>query len=706
MSDRVNIKKTSNGKLESGSQVIKLNWDSKGSNWSAWLKHIIETIETLFPLDGTFIKNNKYYEYPRPKTIPMERLPTSPANDATGEEIELYGIVCSEINQRNEENKIINNRKLQKFSDLQDGQLQINIEIWNVIWNTISPSSKDRVRQQDGFSEFENQVEKDPLKLIEHLRVSHALSKSGAEIVDQLNAFRKVVNIQIRTSETTFEFRDRLERAHEVHVAESPGSDLQQDMLAAIFFTGLDGRFNQFKLDTLNKASSGVQTFPATLDAVYTLANTHKVLGKGSTTEENRIYAIGDVTRGWRDKKSNKSKSNERTEVSKIDKSQARSEKRDTVKAATNEDQLLDRRGRPIYCRVPKPDGTECGGNHYQVNCQHMSEEVKRFFEARNRLQKEKSDVSKGQKGHVAFAIGAEAVDVEDDVSVDSNFGEAYTIANQIFAMNSIPNTHVQLLDNCCAEDFQFVNNVSLATNIRMALKPVEVGVGGAVLKLTQLCDTQYGPAYYHPECPFTIWSQAAVSKRCVITAFDNTRTLRVTRADGSTQTFRADEEFNGLMVHRTVLGEQHSSTYVVQPVAMVITVQENMKGFNKRQLDAALAAQEFRIARAAISNKNLEAIISRNLIKNLPFTLKDFKNAQFIYGPLVPGLKGKMKRKASPVMIEPERIPRTVFTDIELCIDFMFVSKLAFLIGLAPEVGLRRRTLLPLGPPKLSGIS
>ena len=70
-----------NGVIESGYRRIQLNSDNftLSSNWSEWYEQTVDIIEGQFPLDGTLIRNGKYYEHPRPKTLAMEKLPPSPA---------------------------------------------------------------------------------------------------------------------------------------------------------------------------------------------------------------------------------------------------------------------------------------------------------------------------------------------------------------------------------------------------------------------------------------------------------------------------------------------------------------------------------------------------------------------------------------------------------------------------------------------------
>ena len=58
------------------------------------------------------------------------------------------------------------------------------------------------------------------------------------------------------------------------------------------------------------------------------------------------------------------------------------------------------------------------------------------------------------------------------------------TAVHQVFARankGSTPNNNVILLDSCCGEKFQFINNPILASNITTADKPLVIGVGGRI---------------------------------------------------------------------------------------------------------------------------------------------------------------------------------------------------------------------------------
>jgi hypothetical protein len=106
---------------------------------------MVEILKTEFPRDGNLWQNQKYYEYPRPDMILEDRLPPEPEEEGSKEEWEAAVAI---IKQRNAGTKVVNDRKLQKWSDLQDNQPNIYVQMYNMIWHACSDGSQDRVRSK------------------------------------------------------------------------------------------------------------------------------------------------------------------------------------------------------------------------------------------------------------------------------------------------------------------------------------------------------------------------------------------------------------------------------------------------------------------------------------------------------------------------------------------------------------------------------
>jgi hypothetical protein len=162
-----------------------------------------------------------------------------------------------------------------------------------------------------------------------------------------------------------------------------------------------------------------------------------------------------------------------------------------------------------------------------------------------------------------------------------------FSISN-IFLQQGDANHNVQLLDNCCSDSLQMVNDPRLAANIRPATKPIIIGVGGDKLEILEICDTKhFGTAYYSLEAPFTIWSQARVAKFAKIQLLRNGETTRVTLPDKSVLDFTADPAFDGLMSHLTDADSPNVYLISAQPAAFAM-VSSNMEGFTKIEIEQA----------------------------------------------------------------------------------------------------------------------
>ena len=99
-----------------------------------------------------------------------------------------------------------------------------------------------------------------------------------------------------------------------------------------------------------------------------------------------------------------------------------------------------------------------------------------------------------------------------------------------------------------------------------------------------------------------------------------------------------------------------------------VQTVEKNKSKFTKNQVDKAELARElyYRIGNPSI--QDFKNIVKMKTIGNLPITVKDIENAEYIFGPDVYTLKGKSTRTApSRVVIGYVRVPKELKAAHEL---------------------------------------
>ena len=91
---------------------------------------------------------------------------------------------------------------------------------------------------------------------------------------------------------------------------------------------------------------------------------------------------------------------------------------------------------------------------------------------------------------------------------------------------------------------------------------------------------------------------------------------------------------------------------------------------------------------------KNFKHMISTNMIANCPITIRDFDNAEKIYGPAMSALKGKSTQsKPKPVIHDEIVVPPEIYAnnlELDLCIDVMFINGISFLVGIDKQVKYR----------------
>ena len=81
--------------------------------------------------------------------------------------------------------------------------------------------------------------------------------------------------------------------------------------------------------------------------------------------------------------------------------------------------------------------------------------------------------------------------------------------------------------------------------------------------------------------------------------------------------------------------------------VALVQTVRQNFEGFTKKEVDQAFLARDAQAMTGYPSEKDYTTLVSEGTnVKNLPVIPTDISNARVIFGPDLPGVRGKTVRK------------------------------------------------------------
>jgi hypothetical protein len=112
----------------------------------------------------------------------------------------------------------------------------------------------------------------------------------------------------------------------------------------------------------------------------------------------------------------------------------------------------------------------------------------------------------------------------------------------------------------------------------------------------------------------------------------------------------------------------------------------------NKHEIENAKTALHVSSLLLHPAQSQLEKLVGRNFITNLPITLADVARAEKIYGPPVPSLKGRtMYRKPATVQdLVPVGIPRALYEEnkhVTLCLDFLYVNRLPMLHSISRKL-------------------
>jgi hypothetical protein len=184
-----------------------------------------------------------------------------------------------------------------------------------------------------------------------------------------------------------------------------------------------------------------------------------------------------------------------------------------------------------------------------------------------------------------------------------------------------------------------------------------------------------YGTVWYNPKGIANILSLSQVEKKHRVT-YDSSaeKAFIVHKEDGSERRFKQAK--SGLF---------YLDTTKEVGTVLVNTVDDNKSRYTNRDYQRALLARKLQNTIGRPSTKSYVNIVKQNLLKNCPITVKDIAAAEDIFGPNLGSLKGKTARRGGEhVVIEIEGVPQSImerYRDVTLCIDIMYVNKIAFLV-------------------------
>ncbi len=130
---------------------------------------------------------------------------------------------------------------------------------------------------------------------------------------------------------------------------------------------------------------------------------------------------------------------------------------------------------------------------------------------------------------------------------------------------------------------------------------------------------------------------------------------------------------------------EKEELREVVTGLSCMWGVHGNYEGFTQREILQAKKASRVQAMLGSPSKKDLQGLVSGNMIANCPFSLSDVTNAKIIYGPDIPRTQGAtLRRRPALVVTNYVAVPRLLVEAnkvITLAADMLFEDGAAFLL-------------------------
>ena len=120
-----------------------------------------------------------------------------------------------------------------------------------------------------------------------------------------------------------------------------------------------------------------------------------------------------------------------------------------------------------------------------------------------------------------------------------------------------------------------------------------------------------------------------------------------------------------------------------------LLTVTEKEALYMRREIKKALAAGEFLKSMGYPGQKEAVALIRDGNIKNIPHTIEDVKRYYDVYGPPVPGIRGKTMNRRLRVQSEEDRAAKMQVTSQEMTADVIYVAGQKLLVSVSRPLAL-----------------
>ncbi len=287
----------------------------------------------------------------------------------------------------------------------------------------------------------------------------------------------------------------------------------------------------------------------------------------------------------------------------------------------------------------------------------------KQFAQLQAQLEEGDSESSDEDQSHFQFDA------VPNDVMLKQSKGKLLADLN---LRNFI------LLDN--QSTMSVFCNRKLVNNIRNSNEPLTLHSNGGSMEVNRVADIGKGKV--------TVW----YSKNAITNILSLKEVIARYRVlyDSYDQEFVVIREDNGLpnMVFKMHSSGLHYSIPNRADFSFVVTVEDTMAPYSKRQILAADKARTFQASLAFPSQPDYKWIVRSNQVDECPILVEDIGVAEKIWGPNVAALKGKTPRtKSIPVQTDIIQVLveiRSLHQNVTMSMDIFSVNKIPFLITLS----------------------